>query len=365
MSVDESGIGGLSKPAEAMRTRTPTLWTFLLRFRAFIALVAIMVLFSLLSPAFLTWSNLITVLVQSSINGLLAIGSTLVIVSGGIDLSVGSIAGLSGMVVGALIDVGIPLSWFGVVVYPHAWVAVAAGLGAGALIGAVNGFVITRLMVAPFIATLGMLYVARGIALLSNNGSTFPFLDGTAALHNQGLPWLGSGLLLGIPVPIWLLGLASLIVTGLAERTRFGRHVYAVGGNERAAALSGVRVLAVRARVYVISGVLAALAGIVIAAQLDSADAAAGTGYELNAIAAAVLGGTSLMGGKGTIGGSVIGALVIAVLVDGLILRGVSAFWQMIITGIVIILAVAIDQMQFGAVQIPPWMKRRGESAKA
>ncbi|MGH7118644.1 MAG: ABC transporter permease [Acetobacteraceae bacterium] len=365
MSANPAGIGGADEGAEGLRRRTPTLWSFLLRFRAFIALVAIMILFSLLSPAFLTWSNLITVLVQSSINGLLAIGSTLVIVSGGIDLSVGSIAGLCGMIVGALIDVGVPLPWFGIVIYPHAWVAVLLGLAAGALIGAVNGFVITRFMVAPFIATLGMLYIARGIALLSNNGSTFPFLDGTQALHNQGLPWLGSALLLGIPVPIWLLAAAGLIVTALAERTRFGRHVYAVGGNERAAALSGVRVQAVRSRVYVISGVLAALAGIVIAAQLDSADAAAGTGYELNAIAAAVLGGTSLMGGKGTIGGSVIGALVIAVLVDGLILRGVSAFWQMIITGVVIVIAVAVDQLQFGAVQIPPWLKRRGENANA
>lgn len=331
----------------------------LLRFRAFVALIAIMVLFAVLSPAFLTWSNIITVLVQSSINGLLAIGMTFVIVSGGIDLSVGSIAGLCGMIIGALIDVGVRLPAFGVVIYPHAWAAVAIGLAAGALIGWVNGFVITRLKVAPFIATLGMLYVARGIALLSNNGSTFPFLDGARNLGNRGFPWLGNGLLLHIPVPIWLLVIASLAATGIAERTKFGRHVYAVGGNERAAGLSGVRVLAVRARVYVISGMLAALAGAVIAAQLDSAGAAAGTGYELNAIAAAVLGGTSLMGGKGTIGGSVIGALVIAVLVDGLILLGVSDFWQMIITGFVIVLAVAIDQVQFRSVQIP-WRRRRG-----
>ncbi|MGC8527447.1 ABC transporter permease [Acidiphilium sp.] len=344
-----------SAPASA-----PALAALLLRFRAFVALIVIMALFAFLSPAFLTWSNIITVLVQSSINGLLAIGMTFVIVSGGIDLSVGSIAGLCGMIVGALIDVGLPVPFLGVVIYPHAWAAVAIALAAGALIGAINGFVITRMKVAPFIATLGMLYIARGIALLSNNGSTFPFLDGHKALGNRGFPWLGNGLLLHIPVPIWLLVIASVVATGIAERTKFGRHVYAIGGNERAAALSGVRVLVVRARVHVISGVLAALAGIVIAAQLDSAGAAAGTGYELNAIAAAVLGGTSLMGGKGTIGGSVIGALVIAVLVDGLILLGVSDFWQMIITGFVIVLAVAIDQVQFRGVRMP-WGRRRGK----
>ncbi len=337
--------------------------SLLLRFRAFMALIVIMILFTFLSSSFLTWSNLVTVVVQSSVNGLLAIGMTLVIVSGGIDLSVGAIAGLCGMIVGALIDVGVPIHALGVVVYPHAWAAVALGVGAGAFIGAVNGFVITRLKVAPFITTLGTLYIARGLALLSNNGSTFPFLDGVRAHGNVGLPWLGNGRLLHIPVPIWLLAIVTVMVAGIAKRTKFGRHVYAVGGNERAAALSGVRVRAVRAQVYVISGALAALAGIIIAAQLDSAGAAAGSGYELNAIAAAVLGGTSLMGGKGTIGGSVIGALVIAVLVDGLLLLGISDFWQMIITGFVIIVAVAMDQVDLNTVKIS-WLKgRRGVAA--
>ena len=338
------------------------LGTLLLKFRAFVALIVIMSLFTFLSPSFLTWSNLVTVLVQASINGLLAIGMTLVIISGGIDLSVGAIAGLCGMVVGALIDVGIPIHALGVTLYPDAWVVVVVGIAAGACVGAINGWIITRLKVAPFIATLGTLYIARGFALLSNNGSTFPFLDGTAERGNTGFPWLGNGLFLDIPVPIWLLAIATVLAIGLANRTTFGRHVYAVGGNERAAALSGVRVRKVRARVYVISGGLAALAGIVIAAQLDSANASAGTGYELNAIAAAVLGGTSLMGGKGTVSGSVIGALVIAVLVDGLILLGVSDFWQMIITGFVIVAAVAIDQVEFNTVRFP-WRKRRGEAA--
>lgn len=324
----------------------------LLRFRAFFALILIMVLFSFLSTSFLTWSNLVTVLVQSSINGLLAIGMTLVIVSGGIDLSVGAIAGLCGMVVGALIDIGIPLPIFGVVLYPHVWAAVVIAIGAGAFVGAINGVIITRLKVTPFIATLGMLYIARGVALLSNNGSTFPFLNGTPEHGNQGLSWVGNGLLLGIPVPIWLLIVACLVAMFVAHRTTFGRHVYAVGGNERTAALSGVKVKSVRVWVYVISGGLAALAGIIIAGQLESAGAAAGTGYELNAIAAAVLGGTSLMGGKGSVGGSVIGALVIGVLVDGLILLGISDFWQMIVTGFVIVAAVAMDQVNLNTMTL-------------
>jgi erythritol transport system permease protein len=351
--------------ARSSRAFAPLMASFLLRFRAFIALIVIMALFTFLSPSFLTSSNIVTVLVQSSINGLLAIGMTFVIVSGGIDLSVGSIAGLAGMIVGALIDAGIPLPFLGVIVYPHAWAVILLGIGAGALIGAVNGWVITRLKVAPFIATLGMLYVARGVALLSNNGSTFPFLDGKADLGNGGFPWLGGGLALGIPVPIWLLALVGLAGGFIANRTVFGRHVYAVGGNERAAALSGARVAATRLYVYVISGALAALAGIVVAAQLDAAEPAAGTGYELNAIAAAVLGGTSLMGGKGTISGSIVGALVIAVLVDGLVLLGVSDFWQMIITGFVIVIAVAIDQVQFDPSRMAWFRRSRGNKRKA
>jgi erythritol transport system permease protein len=219
-------------------------------------------------------------------------------------------------------------------------------VAAGALIGSANGLVITRLKVAPFIATLGMLYVARGIALLSNNGSTFPFLTGQPGLGNTGFPFLGEGDILGVPVPIWLLLIVALIATFVTNRTPFGRHVYAVGGNERAARLSGVRVNAIRFYVYVISGALAALSGLIVTSQLVAAHPASGETYELNAIAAAVLGGTSLMGGRGTIGGTIIGSFVIGILADGLVMVGVSDFWQMVIKGVVIIVAVAIDQLQ-------------------
>ncbi len=318
----------------------------LLRFRTVIALLVIIVIFTILSNTFLTMQNILLMTRHVAINAFLAIGMTLVIVSGGIDLSVGSILGLCGMIVGYLIDAGLPLHLFGVVVYFHTWFIMIIAIAAGALIGSANGLIITRLNVAPFIATLGMLYVARGIALLSNNGSTFPFLTGQPALGNTGFPFLGEGDILGVPVPIWLLLIVALIAAFVTNRTPFGRHVYAVGGNERAARLSGVRVNAIRFYVYVISGGLAALSGLIVTSQLVAAHPASGETYELNAIAAAVLGGTSLMGGRGTIGGTIIGSFVIGILADGLVMVGVSDFWQMVIKGVVIIVAVAIDQLQ-------------------
>lgn len=318
----------------------------LLRFRTLIALFAIIVVFTILSNTFLTMQNILLMTRHVAINAFLAIGMTLVIVSGGIDLSVGSILGLCGMIVGYLIDVGVPLHLFGVVVYFHTWFIMVIAVAAGALIGSVNGLIITRLRVAPFIATLGMLYVARGMALLSSNGATFPFLSGQAQLGNTGFPFLGEGDILGVPVPIWLLVIVGLIAAFVANRTPFGRYVYAAGGNERAATLSGVRVGAIRLCVYVISGGLAAISGLIVTSQLVAAHPASGETYELNAIAAAVLGGTSLMGGRGTIGGTIIGSFVIGILADGLVMVGVSDFWQMVIKGVVIIVAVAIDQLQ-------------------
>ncbi len=318
----------------------------LLRFRTVIALLVIIIIFAFLSNTFLTWQNILLMTRHVAINAFLAIGMTLVIVSGGIDLSVGSILGLCGMVVGYLIDAGLPLRIFGVVIYFHTWFIMLIAIAAGALIGSANGLIITKLNVAPFIATLGMLYVARGLALLSNNGSTFPFLSGQKGLGNTGFPFLGEGDILGVPVPIWLLVVVALIAAFVANRTPFGRHIYAVGGNERAARLSGVRVNAIRFYVYLISGACAALSGLVVTSQLVAAHPASGETYELNAIAAAVLGGTSLMGGRGTIGGTIIGSFVIGILADGLVMVGVSDFWQMVIKGVVIIVAVAIDQLQ-------------------
>jgi erythritol transport system permease protein len=317
-----------------------------LRLRAFIALAIVTLVFSVLSPEFLTAGNLSILVKHVAINAILAIGMTFVILSGGIDLSVGSVVGFCGMVAGLLLDRGLVLESLGVVVFPHTWLVVALALLAGMGIGAVNGWMVARLGVAPFIATLGSMYVARGGALLLSDGATFPNLAGEPGLGNTGFPWIGAATMAGLPVPVWLMAALAAVAILVASRTPFGRHVYAVGGNERAALLSGVKVPQVRVRVYVMSGFCAALVGVIIAAQLGAAHPATGATFELNAIAAVVLGGTSLMGGRGTIGGTLIGAFVIGVLADGLVLVGVSEFWQMVVKGLVIVLAVVLDQVQ-------------------
>jgi erythritol transport system permease protein len=305
----------------------------LLSLRALVALLVLLIVFAVLSPEFLTTANLTILVKHVAINAILAIGMTFVVLGGGIDLSVGAIAGLCGMVAGALISEGLVLRPFGVVVYPYAWLVIVVGLLVGMAIGAINGVLVSRLRIAPFIATLGVLYISRGAALLSSQGATFPNLGGRPDLGN-------------IPVPIWLMGALAGVGTLLAARTPFGRHVYAIGGNERAAILAGVRVPRVKLLTYVISGFCAALVGLIIAAQLGAAHPATGETFELNAIAAVVLGGTSLSGGRGTIGGTLIGAFVIGVLADGLVLLGVSEFWQMVIKGLVIVVAVVLDQFQ-------------------
>ena len=320
--------------------------SLVIRLRALIALVLLSVAFSLLSPEFLTSGNLAILIKHVAINAILAIGMTFVILSGGIDLSVGSVAGLCGMIAGGLISRGLLLPSLGGVVFLHTWLVVAVALAAGMALGAVNGWLVARLRVAPFIATLGLLYVARGAALLMSDGATFPNLAGDPARGNTGFPALGAGTLLGLPVPVWLMVVLAAAAMFVATRTPFGRQVYAVGGNERAALLAGVRVPRVRMIVYIISGFCAALVGVIIAAQLGAAHPATGETFELNAIAAVVLGGTSLMGGRGTITGTLIGAFVIGVLADGLVLLGVSEFWQMVIKGLVIVLAVILDQYQ-------------------
>lgn len=317
-----------------------------LRLRAFIALAVVTLVFSVLSPEFLTTGNLSILVKHVAINAILAIGMTFVILSGGIDLSVGSIVGFSGMVAGLLLSRGLVLTPFDIVVYPHAWFVVVVALLSGMGIGAVNGWIVSRLGVAPFIATLGSMYVARGAALLMSGGATFPNLGGEASLGNTGFPWIGTANLVGVPVSVAVMAVLAGGAMFLASRTPFGRHIYAVGGNERAATLSGVRVAQVRLRVYVMSGFCAALVGVIIAAQLGAAHPATGSTFELNAIAAVVLGGTSLMGGRGTVGGTLIGAFVIGVLADGLVLLGVSEFWQMVVKGLVIVLAVVLDQFQ-------------------
>jgi erythritol transport system permease protein len=291
----------------------------LMRLRTFIALFAVLIFFSLEAPNFLSAANLVLISKHVALNAFLAIGMTFVIITGGIDLSVGSIVGLCGMVAGGLILHGLDLR-FGYTVFFNIPEIMMITLALGILIGLLNGLLITRLNVAPFIATLGTLYVARGAALLLSDGATFPNLEGNPAFGTTGYAFLGAGYVLGLPVSIWILIALALIAAYIAGWTPLGRHIFAVGGNERAAALSGIRVNRVKLFVYMFSGFCAAIVGLIVSSELMAAHPATGETFELNAIAAAVLGGTSMSGGRGTIGGTVIGAFVIGILSDGLVM---------------------------------------------
>ena len=335
-----------SKGSQKSFTNKATLLQILMAGRTFIALFLVVVVFSSLSKEFMSTANIGIMSKHVAQNALLAIGMTFVILTGGIDLSVGSVVGLTAMIAGGLINEGIKLPMFGIIIYPHTWMIIVIGLIAGILIGVVNGIIITRFQVAPFIATLGTLYMARGFALLLNNGYTYANLVGRPELGNINFPMLGAGEFFHINYSIWIMIVFTVVAAFIASRTPFGRHVYAVGGNERAAALSGVHVKRITTIVYVISGFCSAMVGLIIASQLVAAHPATGTSFELNAIAAVVLGGTSLAGGRGSVGGTLVGAFVIGVLGDGLVMVGVSSFWQQVIKGAVIVLAVIIDQAQ-------------------
>lgn len=335
------------KPAGKPRKKTnANIQQILIKARAFIALILVTVVFAILSPSFLTADNIQIMSKHVAINALLGIGMTFVILTGGIDLSVGSIVGLIAMIAGGLINEGIRLEPLGVIVYPHTWTIIVITLILGTLIGALSGIIITRFNVAPFIATLGMLYMARGFAMLRSGGNTFPNLVGRPELGNTGFPLLGAGDFLSVNYSIWIMLVFAIVAVFVAGKTPFGRHVYAIGGNERAAELSGVRIRRTKIIVYMISGFCSAMVGLIIASQLVAAHPATGNSFELNAIAAVVLGGTSLAGGRGSMGGTIIGAFVIGVLSDGLVMVGVSSFWQQVIKGAVIVLAVIIDQVQ-------------------
>lgn len=319
----------------------------LLEGRAFFALVVIIVVFSFLSPVYFSANNFLIMSSHVAIFGLLAIGMLLVILNGGIDLSVGSTLGLSGVVAGFLMQ-GIELPSAGVILYPPVWAVVVLTVLLGAVVGAVNGVLIAFFRVPAFVATLGMLYVARGVALLMTNGLTYNNLGGAEALGNTGFDWLGFNRIAGVPIGVIILALVALAVGLVLIRTAFGRWLYASGGNERAAELSGVPTRGVKISVYVLSGVCAAIAGLVLSSQLTSAGPTAGTTYELTAIAAVVIGGAALTGGRGNVRGTMLGAFVIGFLSDGLVIIGVSAYWQTVFTGAVIVLAVLLNSLQYG-----------------
>ncbi len=317
----------------------------LLRMRTFVALILVFTFFAVMAPNFLSVTNAVIISKHVALNAFLAIGMTFVIITGGIDLSVGSIVGLCAMVAGWLVLNGVDTG-LGYTVWFNTWEIVGIVMLVGIGVGWINGILITRLNVAPFIATLGTLYIARGAALLSSGGRTFPNLSGSAEMGTSSFPYIGTGSILGLPFMVWMLIVVAVLAHYISRRTPLGRHIYAVGGNERGAALSGVKVNSIKMFVYMFSGFCAALVGVVIASQLQAAHPATGETFELNAIAAAVLGGTSMSGGRGRITGTIVGAFVIGILSDGLIMMGVSSFWQTVIKGIVIIVAVVIDQAQ-------------------
>ncbi|MCD8139387.1 MAG: ABC transporter permease [Planctomycetaceae bacterium] len=318
----------------------------LIQLRTFGVLILLLVFFSIMAPNFLTAGNVPILAKHIAVNAILAMGLVFVLLTGGIDLSIGSVVGLAGMIAGGLIYEGLDLGFLGYTIYFSVPAILVISLLMGLLIGMVNGWIITKFSVAPFIVTLGMMYIARGFALLRSNGQTFPNLQGSAEHNTTGFPILGAGRILDIPLSVWITAALAIFFIYLAKRMPFGRHVYAVGGNETASRLSGINVVRVKIWVYMISGFTAALVGLIVTSELVAAHPATGVSYEMNAIAAAVLGGTSLAGGRGSIGGTIVGACTIGVLNDGMVMMGVSEFWQTVIKGVVIIAAAVLDQVQ-------------------
>ncbi|APO70981.1 ABC transporter permease [Rhizobium mongolense] len=335
------------KSVSTGQKRNTNVVRLILEGRAFFALIVIIAVFSFLSPYYFTLNNFLIMASHVAIFGILAIGMLLVILNGGIDLSVGSTLGLAGCIAGFMMQ-GVTLNYFGVILYPPVWAVVIITCALGALVGAVNGVLIAYLKVPAFVASLGVLYVARGIALLMTNGLTYNNLGGRPELGNTGFDWLGFNRLGGIPIGVIVLAVLAIVCGIVLSRTAFGRWLYASGGNERAADLSGVPVKRVKIVVYVLSGACAAIAGLVLSSQLTSAGPTAGTTYELTAIAAVVIGGAALTGGRGTVRGTMLGAFVIGFLSDGLVIIGVSAYWQTVFTGAVIVLAVLMNSIQYG-----------------
>ncbi|WP_159548818.1 ABC transporter permease subunit [Streptococcus halichoeri] len=296
-----------------------------------IALIVLMVVISVINSNFLTTNNLLNLLLQVTANGFIAFGMTFVILTGGIDLSVGSILALSSALTAGMIGSGVPVS-----------LAILLALGLGALFGMLNGLFVSYGRLAPFIVTLATMTIFRGITLVYSNGN--PITKGLS--DNFWFQFLGQGYIVGIPFPVILMFIVFIILYILLHKTAFGKSVYALGGNEKAAYISGVKLNKVKIIIYTISGMMAAVSGLIITSRLSSAQPTAGTSYEMDAIAAVVLGGTSLSGGKGRIIGTLIGALIIGVLNNGLNIIGVSAFWQQVVKGIVILMAVLLDRFK-------------------
>jgi ribose transport system permease protein len=308
------------------------------RFQSLIALLVMVVALSLRSDKFLTHDNGLNILRQISVNLCLSLGMTTIILAGGIDLSVGAILALAGAIAAGLLKSGLALPFCNRLLQFTVFGSVVAGLLVGFALGCFNGLVITRFELPPFVATLGMFSIARGLTMLWTGG--FPITE-----LGTGFGFIGTGIFLGIPMPVWISAVLVAVFAVVTRKTRFGRYLYAVGGNERAALLTGLRVNRIKLWVYALGGALSGVAGLIVTARLDSAQPNAGLGYELDSIAAVVIGGTSLSGGRGSIFGTVLGCLIIGVLNNGLFLLNVSPFWQQVVKGLVILAAVAVDKM--------------------
>lgn len=309
---------------------------FLSKYGIVLILLAMFIAFSLLSEGFFTPRNIFNIIRQISFMGLIAIGVTMVIITGGIDLSSGSVLALVAVIATSLAQLpeSATLKYEGLnlpVIVP-----IVVGLLVGALCGLINGSIIAKFRIPPFIATLGMMTVARGFALIYSNKP----LSQLTPEYN----FIGQGAILGIPFPVIILLLVAVLAHIMLNNVPFGRYIYALGGNEQAARISGVNIDRVKIGVYTIAGLLSGLAGLVVSSRVGSGQPGQGVGIELDAIAAAVIGGTSLSGGIGTIWGTIVGALIIGVLDNGLILLNVDQYWITIVKGTIIVVAVIIDQ---------------------
>lgn len=296
---------------------------------ALVILIAFFALFPKTSGTFLTSGNMLNIFRQASTNLIVALAMTLVIILGGIDLSVGSIMALSGVVVGGLVSYnGLPV-----------WVAVIAAIVVGVLFGLFNGFVISKTAIPAFIVTLSTMNIGRGLAYIYTGGAPIRVVS-------DEFNFIGSGYLGFIPVPVIYLIVLTVIFVYMMNKTRLGRHIYAVGGNPEAARFSGINNAKITLLVYTLSGLMAAISGVVLASRMFSGQPTAGQGAEMDAIAAVVIGGTSMSGGIGTIGGTIIGGLIIAVLNNGLNIMNVSSFWQLVVKGIIILVAAYVDYIR-------------------
>ena len=290
-----------------------------------------MAVITIINSNFLTANNLLNLLLQVTSNALMAYGMTFVILTGGIDLSVGSILALSSALTAGLLGSGMPVT-----------LAILISLILGCILGMMNGLLISYGKLAPFIVTLATMTIFRGATLVYTNGNPI-----TKGLSDTFLfQFLGQGYIVGIPFPVVIMFIVFIVLYVLLHKTAFGKSVYAIGGNEKAAYISGVKLNKVKIIIYSISGIMASISGLIITSRLSSAQPTAGASYEMDAIAAVVLGGTSLSGGKGRILGTLIGALIIGVLNNGLNIIGVSAFWQQVVKGVVILIAVLIDRFK-------------------